>query len=300
WQALGEHRNDTSVELFKTCLNCGIQPSVILTIEGANRPDEIVVLGGHLDSISNIGSNDNMDAPGADDNASGIAVLTEALRIALASGWYPQRTIKVMGYAAEEVGLRGAYAIANQHRALGKHVVGVLQLDMTNYTTNNTTLDLRLISDYSSPDLQQFVRDLFDTYLAPMGHTRSNFACGYACSDHAAWTAAGFPSAFVAEPVLFPSRHSIHDKMPVIGNTANVSVPFAQLALAFMAELGKPGLYMVGLPFCRPSKDPNSDLFAGEAPPAHVAAVGAAMAAISSPHPSQWQKARRPSGSYTP
>ena len=53
-----------------------------------------------------------MDAPGADDDASGIATLTEVIRVALANGWKPKRTVKFMGYAAEEVGLRGSNAIA--------------------------------------------------------------------------------------------------------------------------------------------------------------------------------------------
>ena len=250
WLALGAGRSDVHAELFRNCLACGLQPSVILTIEGTDRPDEIVVLGGHLDSISGAGSGLAMDAPGADDNASGIAVLTEALRIAMADGWHPQRTIKIMGYAAEEVGLRGSRAIAEQHLALGENVVGVLQLDMTNYTTAGTTLDMRIISDYSSIPLREFIGTLFDTYLAPMGHTRGVSACGYACSDHASWTATGYPAAFVAEPVLFPVRHTPSDKMPDIGSDAQVSVPFAQLALAFMAELGKTGLAAPTLPFC--------------------------------------------------
>ena len=255
WLALGAGRSDVHAELFRNCLACGSQPSVILTIDGTDRPDEIVVLGGHLDSISGAGSGFAMDAPGADDNASGIAVLTEALRIAMADGWHPQRTIKIMGYAAEEVGLRGSRAIAEQHLALGENVVGVLQLDMTNYTTAGTTLDMRIISDYSSIPLREFIGNLFDTYLAPMGHTRGVSACGYACSDHASWTATGYPAAFVAEPVLFPVRHTPSDKMPDIGSDAQVSVPFAQLALAFMAELGKTGLAAPTLPFCPAKPD---------------------------------------------
>ena len=70
-----------------------------------------MVLGGHLDSISNAGSGETMRAPGADDDASGIASMTEALRAMIASGYKPRRTIKMMGYAAEEVGLRGSAAM---------------------------------------------------------------------------------------------------------------------------------------------------------------------------------------------
>ena len=71
-----------------------------------------------------------MNAPGADDDGSGIATLTEILRIAMANGWKPKRTIKFMGYAAEEVGLRGSAAIAADFKAQGVNVVGVMQFDM--------------------------------------------------------------------------------------------------------------------------------------------------------------------------
>lgn len=266
WAALAEGRGDATATLHTTCLQCGVQPSVILTIEGSELPDEIVVLGGHLDSISSTGVNDGMVAPGADDNASGIAVLTEVIRIVMADRtWRPKRTIKFMGYAAEEVGLRGSKVIAAQHAAKGEQVVGVLQLDMTNYT-DGTTLDMRIISDYSNAPLQQFVRNLFDTYLAPAGHTRGTSACGYACSDHASWTAAGYPAVFVAEPVLYPTRHTPSDKMPNVGADAKVSVPFAQLALAFVAELGKSGVSMPTLPFCPALPDGIAGAAQGDAP----------------------------------
>ncbi|MEZ5545506.1 MAG: M28 family peptidase [Lysobacteraceae bacterium] len=79
-------------------------------------PDEIVVMGGHLDSISNVkrpGNPQNASArsPGADDDASGIAVMTEALRVAWAMA-ETQRTVKFMAYAAEEVASTARKAIA--------------------------------------------------------------------------------------------------------------------------------------------------------------------------------------------
>lgn len=80
WLALGNGRVDVSAELFTDCSNCGGQPSVILTVEGNELADEIVVLGGHLDSIrSGAGNDPEQDAPGADDDGSGIATLTEVL-----------------------------------------------------------------------------------------------------------------------------------------------------------------------------------------------------------------------------
>lgn len=272
WLALGNGRADVSAELFTTCFNCGIQPSVILTVQGNELADEVVVLGGHLDSISGTGWGNAMIAPGADDDASGIAVLTEIIRIALADGWQPKRTIKFMGYAAEEVGLRGSRAIAESFRAQGVDVVAVLQLDMTNYNAGST-LDMRLVTDYSNAPLQQFVRNLFDAYLAPSGMTRGTSTCGYACSDHASWTATGYPSAFVIEPVLFPTRHTPTDTLQNVGPTADTSVAFAKLGLAFVAELGKLGVSTPVLPFCPARPEPGTGTGLRMSP------VGAASAA---------------------
>ncbi|GAA3917126.1 M20/M25/M40 family metallo-hydrolase [Luteimonas lutimaris] len=238
WLSLADGRNDVSAELFTGCSDCSTQPSVILTVQGAELPDEVVVLGGHLDSISWSGSGDNMDAPGADDDASGIATLTEVLRVALASGWQPRRTVKFMGYAAEEVGLRGSNAIAQSFQDQGVNVVGVLQLDMTNYAVGASG-DMQLITDYSNAGLQQFVRDVFDEYLAPLGLTRSTYTCGYACSDHASWTSAGFPSTMMFEAGFNNDIHTPDDTLANMGDTAAPSVPLAKLGLGFLGELAK-------------------------------------------------------------
>ena len=243
WQSLAAGRSDVTTELFTACSTCSTQPSVILTIRGWDLPDEVVVLGAHLDSINGSTRNDpNQLAPGADDDASGIATLTETLRIALADGWQPRRTVKFMGYAAEEVGLRGSNAIAQSFRASGVNVVSVLQVDMTNYKSGAVT-DMKLISDYSNTDLKNFFVTLFDTYLAPMGLTRSNTACGYACSDHASWTNAGYPAAMMFEAGdpggSFPYIHTPYDTLATMGESAQHSVKFTQFALAYLGETAK-------------------------------------------------------------
>lgn len=243
WQSLAAGRTDVTAELFTACANCSTQPSVILTIPGWDLPNEVVVLGAHLDSINASTYTDpNQHAPGADDDASGIATLTETLRIALADGWQPRRTVKFMGYAAEEVGLRGSNAIAQSFRASGVNVVSVLQVDMTNYKAGATT-DMKLISDYSNTELKNFFMTLFDTYLAPRGLTRSGTACGYACSDHASWTNAGYPAAMMFEAGSpsgsFPYIHTPYDTLATMGESAQHSVKFTQFALAYLGETAK-------------------------------------------------------------
>jgi leucyl aminopeptidase len=243
WQSLAAGRSYVTTELFTACTNCSTQPSVILTIEGWDLPNEVVVLGAHLDSINANNRNDlNQLAPGADDDASGIATLTETLRIALSEGWRPRRTVKFMGYAAEEVGLRGSNAIAQSFRSSGVNVVSVLQVDMTNYKSGAVP-DMKLIADYSNADLKNFFVTLFDTYLAPMGLTRGSVACGYACSDHASWTNAGYPAAMMFEAGgpngSFPYIHTTSDTLATMGESAQNSVKFAQFALAYLGETAK-------------------------------------------------------------
>ncbi|MEK9144100.1 MAG: M20/M25/M40 family metallo-hydrolase, partial [Elusimicrobiota bacterium] len=170
WKGLFPGRSDVSVELFS---HAWAQPSVILTIQGSKNPEEIVVLGGHEDSISGWSGSD-ATAPGADDDASGIASLTEVLRVIAASGYRPGRTVKVMAYAAEEVGLRGSKEIAGAFK--GRSVVGALQLDMTNY--QGSSEDIYLIADHTDAAQNAFLGKLIDRYLS--GVKWSQTKCGYA------------------------------------------------------------------------------------------------------------------------
>ena len=242
WQGLAGSRTDVTSELF-ACATCSTQPSVILTVQGTELPGEVIVLGAHLDSIDvNAGGNNEQVAPGAYDDASGIATLTEVIRVALASGWKPKRTVKFMGYAGEEVGLRGSNAIAQSFKTAGTNVVGVLQLDMTNYKSG-TGADMKLITDYSNAELKTYLTTLFDAYLAPLGLTRGTYTCGYGCSDHASWTSAGYPSAMMFEggsaSGYNPNIHSSADTLANMSSSAANSAKFAKLGLAFLGEMAK-------------------------------------------------------------
>lgn len=243
WAELAGGREDSSAELFEDYSNCSTQPSVVLTVRGSELADEVVVIGGHLDSISNDSDGSQLIAPGADDDASGIATITEVIRIALAADWKPRRTVKFIGYAAEEVGLRGSRAIAERFRADDINVVGVLQLDMTNYKVSNGP-DMRIVTDFSNAALKAFFAELFDHYLQPLGLSRGTYTCGYGCSDHASWTAAGYPAAMMFEAgtaaaTYFPFIHTAGDTLANLDDSAVNSAKFAKFALAFLGELAK-------------------------------------------------------------
>jgi len=229
-------RPEVTVELFD---HGYAQHSVILTIPGSTLANEVVVVGGHLDSIA-VGGNAS-NAPGADDDASGIATLSEIARVLLAKDFRPARTIKVMAYAAEEVGLRGSQGIVRDFTKRGVNVVGVLQLDMTNYQGSDK--DIWLMKDFTSAAQNTFLTQLIDTYV---GATWGLDACGYACSDHASWYRAGVPASMPFESRMRQRNRSIHtrdDTLERSGNNAAHALKFARLGAAFAIELGKGELW---------------------------------------------------------
>jgi hypothetical protein len=81
--------------------------NVVGEIWGSDKKDEIIMLGGHLDSWHS--------ATGATDNAIGCATMMEAARILKAIGVHPRRTIRVTCWGGEEEGLLGSQAYAKKH-----------------------------------------------------------------------------------------------------------------------------------------------------------------------------------------
>jgi len=221
-------RTDVTVNFFS---HTWAQPSIIVRMEGtgANK-NEIVVLGGHIDSISS-----GSTAPGADDDASGSITVLEAFRVLAESGFKPSRTIEFQGYAAEEVGLRGSQDIANEYAKQGKIIAGMMQLDMTGYYKAGTNPIISLTSDYTSVPLNAFVKKLVETYttLPPASE-----ACGYACSDHASFYKAGYNACHPFEAAAANENKQIHTTSDVYTRLNFDHVhQFVRLAVGFAVEM---------------------------------------------------------------
>ena len=238
WEAMATqyNRSDVSVRLFDHTNTS--MPSVIMTIEGTELPDEFVIIGGHLDSTS---SQSQTNAPGADDDASGIATITEATRALFEIGFVPKRTIEVMAYAAEEIGLVGSAEIAQQYVNENRNVAAVAQFDMTLY--NGSSNDISFITDFTNATLNDYMMELLDHYNASGTHaiSYSTSICNYGCSDHASWTAAGYMSTFPFEANFGDHNFNIHtpqDNFSVAGDASH-SVKFAKLGAEFLIEVAK-------------------------------------------------------------
>jgi len=92
--------------------------NVMGELVGSERPDEIVVFGGHIDSWD-VGR-------GAMDDGGGVVVAWEAVRLLKRLGLKPKRTIRVVGWTNEENGGRGGQAYRDAHRAeVDKHVLAI-------------------------------------------------------------------------------------------------------------------------------------------------------------------------------
>ena len=91
--------------------------NVIAEVVGREAPDEIVVIGAHLDSWD-LGT-------GAVDDGAGVGITMAALELIKDAGLAPRRTIRLVLWGAEEVGLLGANAYRDRHEAsLGQHIIG--------------------------------------------------------------------------------------------------------------------------------------------------------------------------------
>ncbi len=89
--------------------------NVIADIQGTEKPDEFVVVGGHIDSWDG--------ATGTTDNGTGTSTTLEAARILMKVGAKPKRTIRFMLWSGEEQGLMGSRAWCGRHRKLVREKV---------------------------------------------------------------------------------------------------------------------------------------------------------------------------------
>ena len=92
--------------------------NVIAELRGSEKPDEVVLIGGHFDSWD-VGQ-------GAHDDGGGCIIAWEAVRLLKELGLKPRRTIRVVLYTNEENGLRGGNAYRDAYRSqLGKHIFAI-------------------------------------------------------------------------------------------------------------------------------------------------------------------------------
>ena len=237
WKEITSSRTDIKIKSYKHTFK---QNSVILTVPGSSNDGDIVVLGAHLDSIIipwPRGTQLNrIDAPGADDDASGITVLTEAIRAIVDAGYRPHKTIQFQAYAKEEKGLKGSKDIAKRYRSEGKKVLGMLNFDMVGYNSGRSKHVVCFDkNNFNNGDQMYFLMKLMRVYIKEVPYGTTN--CRRGCSDHASWTRNEYPANMIDECKLSPHWHKKTDT--VANLDVNQISRFAQLAVVYVAEIAK-------------------------------------------------------------
>ena len=200
--------------------------NVIATLKGTASPERFYVITGHLDSRVTDVLNFTDDAPGADDDGSGVAVVLELVRV-FATHQFPG-TLVLATVAGEEQGLFGSAFMAKQMKAAGNDVQGMFSNDIVGASqawdgtrpdphtirlfvegipTAATPAQISLMqsvggeNDGATHQLARFVTD-----VAPSGLTginvrviwrRDRYLRG---SDHISFQQQGYPAARITEP----------------------------------------------------------------------------------------------------
>ena len=105
------------VAVSSSTRSAAVSGNVIAEIRGRDMPEEVVVIGAHLDSWD-LGT-------GAIDDGAGVGITLAAMELIQAAGLAPRRTIRLVLWGSEEVGLVGAKAYRDAHLGeLDQHIVG--------------------------------------------------------------------------------------------------------------------------------------------------------------------------------
>jgi bacterial leucyl aminopeptidase len=176
--------------------------------------DEIVLVTAHLDSTAAFSDHpydsENDPAPGADDDASGVAAVLAIAEVIkqMTAIRPPKRTIRFVLFNAEEHGLVGSQAYARKQAIIAAPIVGVYQMDMVGYNVNPprsfevhvgyaASDDVQTRSLVLAERLQKLVSVLSPNLELPQIYTQPDPAEGR--SDHASFHQRGYAACVTSE-----------------------------------------------------------------------------------------------------
>lgn len=210
--------------------------NVIAIQWGMTKPEEFVICGAHYDSWNgDTADPDTVRAPGADDNATGVAGIWETAR--LLSQHKFDRSIIYANWCAEEIGLIGSAAYAKECAEKQMDIVGYFNLDMTGYLEEGTDIHIHLIYVNRDSLLANFYYNLCDIYYPEMPIRQNWMVSGD--SDFSSFNRNGYAALHPFEDVHSYSPY-IHTRQDVLGlsvNNLEQSKRFAQLNLGAVAHL---------------------------------------------------------------
>jgi hypothetical protein len=208
-QYTGEHFANLGLDVEYHQWGGATYPNVIAEKTGLINPDDIFIIGGHLDDMPS-----GPLAPGADDNASGSVATLIAADILSQFEW--GCTLRFALWTGEEQGLYGSAAYAQRSYNLGENILGYLNLDMIAWNTPGSSPDIDLHAKSTLPEtlvLAQLFADVIEAYdLNLIPEINPN---GTGASDHASFWQYGYTAILGIEDFsdFNPRYHTVNDRL---------------------------------------------------------------------------------------
>jgi hypothetical protein len=199
--------------------------NVVAEIPGSDKADEVVMLGGHLDSWH--------AATGATDNAIGCAVTMEAARILVTIGVQPRRTIRVALWSGEEQGLLGSQAYVKEHFGTAEEPKPAHEKFAGYFNIDSGTGRTRGMTVFGPPAAGAILREVLAPFtdLGVLGATttRSRQRGG---TDHTSFNEAGLPGiGMLQDPIQYAS-YSWHTNLDTYERIVEDDVKKSAIAIA--------------------------------------------------------------------
>jgi carboxypeptidase Q len=199
--------------------------NAIAEIPGSDKADEVVMLGGHLDSWHS--------ATGATDNAIGCAVMMEAARILQAIGVKPRRTIRVALWGGEEQGLLGSKAYVEQHFGTAENPKPEFAKFNGYFNVDSGTGRIRGASIFGPPEtakiLATYLREFTDLGVYGATATSGRTTGG---TDSTSFNAAGLPGIGLGQDTIEYNSHTWHTNLDTIERIVEEDVKKSAVAIA--------------------------------------------------------------------
>ena len=194
-------------------------------IPGTDKKDEVIMLGGHLDSWHS--------ATGATDNAVGCAIMMEAARILKSIGVQPRRTVRVALWSGEEQGLLGSLAYVAQHFGSFEKPKPAFDKLVAYLNIDTGTGRVRGASVFGPSEAAQPLRELLkpfeDVGVAGASPTASRAIGG---TDHTSFNNAGLTGiGFAQDPIEYNS-HTHHTNLDTYERIVEEDVKRAAVVIA--------------------------------------------------------------------
>ena len=181
--------------------------NVVGTKTGSAHSTQEYVIGAHYDSVNN---------PGADDNASGVALVLEAARIL--TQYESAYTIRFIAFTREEQGLYGSEAYVDAHAM--DDIVGMISADMVAYASS--TNQARIYGRTSSP-----VKTHLGNAVTLYGDGLTWMDAGWiSASDHDPFDSAGYDACLLIEYEVWSNPY-YHEPEDSVDNPNNINYPYA-------------------------------------------------------------------------